>query len=95
MVWKYHHDISAGCSNNYKETYKYANRLLFRKKGTSLPSGENTVIANNIFFTEKIKKIMDYFNKLHCELENQLMVESEYETNARFKCFEPVTFQHI
>ena len=38
---------------------------------------------------------MDYFNKLHCELEDHLMVESEYETNARFKCFEPVTFQHI
>ena len=36
-VRKYHHE---SCKNNYKETYKYANRLLFRKKETPLPSGK-------------------------------------------------------
>ena len=83
-VRKYHHE---SCKNNYKETYKYANRLLFRKKETPLPSGKNIVIANNFntFFIEKIE--MDYLKKLPCELENHLMVESA--------CFEPVTFQYI
>ena len=95
-VWKYHQDIFESCKNNYKETYKYANKLLFRKKETPLPSGKNTVIANNfnIFFTEKIEN-MDYLNKLPCELEDHLMLKSEYQTSARFKCFEPVTFKHI
>ena len=86
-VKSYYHDIFANCKNNYKEVYKQANRLLFRKETQPVPPGEYAEVAQNFnsFFNEKVKKIMDHLNSLPVGEHGKMYLESDYMTN---KCFQ-------
>ena len=93
-VRMYHQETFRNCQSNYKDVYKHANRLLFMKEDTPLPTGDNVEIARefNTFFTNKIDKIMEYLDTLPTSVDDHLYLEKNCSTNAQFHCFDTISF---
>ena len=94
-VREYHQDIFKNCKTNYRDVYKHANKLLFRKEVTTFPVGDDAEIARNfnVFFGEKVERIMNYLNSLPTGVDDHLHIESEYITQIKFHCFVTITLQ--